>query len=117
MLVSEPRRLTKGHSFTNKDQKLCQVRTRAGNAPWVSRTNTAWNLKKFNVINESNVHLKILDGSVELTDLSLILKFFSQLCNPSSLTHSVHISETPFFINLLDHAANKGPVFQITLID
>ena len=108
---------TRGHLFTNKDQKLCQVCTRAGNGPWVSRTSTAWDLKKLNVINESNIHPKILHGSGELIYVSHF-KFFSQLCNPSSLTHLVHISETPFFNNsLLGHATSKGPVLQITLID
>lgn len=117
MLLSEPSRLTRGHLFTNKDQKLYQVCPRAGNGPWVSRTSTAWDLKKLNVINESNIHPKILDGSGELIYVSH-LKFFSQLCNPSSLTHLVHISETPFFNNsLLGHDTSKGPVLQITLID
>lgn len=72
VLLSEPSRLTRGHSFTDEDQKLCQVCTRARNGPWMSRTNTAWDLKKLIVIHESNVHPKVLEGSVELIYLSLI---------------------------------------------
>lgn len=106
VLLSEPTRLTKGHSFTNTEQKLCQVCTRASNGPWTSKTNIAQDLKKLNVINEPNVHLKILHESVELICLSF--KFFSQLCNSSShFTFLKHcFASTYFYRNPLQHRSS-----------